>query len=174
LIVQVRRSEAMNVLDHDKLDVYQAAIEFVALADDIVEHLPRADEAGSTDKRIGLGLGARNERIPRPVYHIWPDDDRCASASGLGHFACERRAHQMGVRCDEGVNPTCRAMSCGRRTENGSRGRRGSIDDTTASRSMAIALHLTRRDIGNSDAERTPDSQFGPGRSARSARRPIS
>ncbi len=31
----------MNVFDHEKLDVYQAAIEFVALADDIVEHLPR-------------------------------------------------------------------------------------------------------------------------------------
>ena len=31
----------MNSFDHDKLDVYRASIEFVALADDIVEHLPR-------------------------------------------------------------------------------------------------------------------------------------
>ena len=31
----------MDRFDHEKLDVYQASIEFVALCDDIVEHLPR-------------------------------------------------------------------------------------------------------------------------------------
>lgn len=31
----------MDYLDHEKLDVYKAAIDFVALADDIIEHLPR-------------------------------------------------------------------------------------------------------------------------------------
>ena len=31
----------MHVFDHEKLDVYVASVEFVALADDIVEHLPR-------------------------------------------------------------------------------------------------------------------------------------
>ena len=31
----------MHVFDHEKLDVYVASIEFVALAEDIVEHLPR-------------------------------------------------------------------------------------------------------------------------------------
>ena len=31
----------MDHFDHEKLDVYQASIEFVALADGIVEHLPR-------------------------------------------------------------------------------------------------------------------------------------
>lgn len=31
----------MNYFDHEKLDVYQAAIELVVLIDAIVEHLPR-------------------------------------------------------------------------------------------------------------------------------------
>ena len=31
----------MNEFDHERLDVYVAAIEFVALADEVVEHLPR-------------------------------------------------------------------------------------------------------------------------------------
>ena len=31
----------MDRFDHEKLDVYQASVEFVALSDDIVEHLPR-------------------------------------------------------------------------------------------------------------------------------------
>jgi hypothetical protein len=31
----------MNGFDHEKLDVYAAAIDFVALANDIVEYLPR-------------------------------------------------------------------------------------------------------------------------------------
>ena len=31
----------MQYFDHEKLDVYQAAIELVVLIDEIVEHLPR-------------------------------------------------------------------------------------------------------------------------------------
>ena len=31
----------MESFDHEKLDVYQAAIEFIVLANDVVEHLPR-------------------------------------------------------------------------------------------------------------------------------------
>ncbi|MBI5513896.1 MAG: four helix bundle protein [Deltaproteobacteria bacterium] len=31
----------MNAFDHDNLDVYKAAIDFVAVADEVVEHLPR-------------------------------------------------------------------------------------------------------------------------------------
>ena len=31
----------MERFDHEKLDVYDAAVRFVAVADDIVEHLPR-------------------------------------------------------------------------------------------------------------------------------------
>jgi hypothetical protein len=50
----------MTDFDHEKLDVYVAAIDFVALADEIVEHLPRgraylADQP--TPRRVGHGLG---------------------------------------------------------------------------------------------------------------------
>ena len=31
----------MKYFDHERLDVYAATIDFVALADDVVEHLPR-------------------------------------------------------------------------------------------------------------------------------------
>ncbi len=40
-VPDLRWNEAMDVFDHEKLDVYVASIEFVALAGDIVEHLPR-------------------------------------------------------------------------------------------------------------------------------------
>ena len=49
----------MNSFDHDKLDVYRACIEFVALADDIVEQLPRGRilvEATCYDEARGLRL----------------------------------------------------------------------------------------------------------------------
>ena len=59
--------------DHEKLDVYQAAIEFVALADDVVENLPRgrlylADQLqrASTSIELNVAEGAgefsRNEK----------------------------------------------------------------------------------------------------------------
>ena len=31
----------LNTFDHEKLDVYKVAIEFIAIADNVVEHLPR-------------------------------------------------------------------------------------------------------------------------------------
>ncbi len=41
----------MNEFDHERLDVYVAAIEFVALADDVVEHLPRGRAYWRTNSR---------------------------------------------------------------------------------------------------------------------------
>ena len=63
----------MNGFDHEKLDVYQAAIEFVALADDVVENLPRgraylADQLQRSSTSIpfniaeGAGEFSRNEK----------------------------------------------------------------------------------------------------------------
>ena len=45
----------MDQFDHEKLDVYQVSIDFVALADEIVSHLPRGTG------RLGTGgvLGDR-------------------------------------------------------------------------------------------------------------------
>jgi four helix bundle protein len=64
----------MGVFDHEKLDVYRAAIELVILIDEIVEHLPRgraylADQlqrAGtSVPLNIAEGAGeyAGNEKV---------------------------------------------------------------------------------------------------------------
>jgi four helix bundle protein len=38
---QEQQAEKQVLLDHEKLTVYQAAIEFVILADEVIEHLPR-------------------------------------------------------------------------------------------------------------------------------------
>jgi four helix bundle protein len=52
---------AMKYFDHERLDVYAAAIDFVALADDIVEHLPRgraylADQLQRAATSIALNI----------------------------------------------------------------------------------------------------------------------
>jgi four helix bundle protein len=39
--IETTTEEKTRILDHEKLDIYQAAIEFVVLADRIVEYLPR-------------------------------------------------------------------------------------------------------------------------------------
>lgn len=51
----------MDKFDHDKLDVYQAAINFVAVADDVVEHLPRgraylADQLNKAATSVALNI----------------------------------------------------------------------------------------------------------------------
>ena len=41
MTIEIKIPEKRVLLDHEKLTVYQAAIEFVVLADEIIEHLPR-------------------------------------------------------------------------------------------------------------------------------------
>lgn len=41
MTIEVKIPEKRVLLDHEKLTVYQVAIEFVILADEIIEHLPR-------------------------------------------------------------------------------------------------------------------------------------
>ena len=41
MAVGTKIAEKQVLLDHEKLTVYQTAIEFVILADEIIEHLPR-------------------------------------------------------------------------------------------------------------------------------------
>ena len=58
----------MTRFDHERLDAYQVAIEFVALANDLVEHLPRGRRhtRGPTSARIALRasqLGRRRRRV---------------------------------------------------------------------------------------------------------------
>ena len=40
-MIETVTKEKSIVMDHEKLDVYHIAIEFVILADTIIEHLPR-------------------------------------------------------------------------------------------------------------------------------------
>ena len=51
----------MQYFDHEKLDVYQASIEFVVLIDEIVEHLPRgraylADQLQRAGTSVSLNI----------------------------------------------------------------------------------------------------------------------
>ena len=41
MVMGTKIAEKQALLDHEKLTVYQTAIEFVMLADEIIEHLPR-------------------------------------------------------------------------------------------------------------------------------------
>lgn len=41
MVIEIKISEKQVLLDHEKLTVYQVAIEFVVLADEVIEHLPR-------------------------------------------------------------------------------------------------------------------------------------
>lgn len=41
MTIEIKIPEKQVYLDHEKLTVYQAAIEFVVLADEVIEHLPR-------------------------------------------------------------------------------------------------------------------------------------
>lgn len=40
-MIETLMKEKSTVLDHEKLDVYHIAIEFVILSDAIIEHMPR-------------------------------------------------------------------------------------------------------------------------------------
>ena len=41
MAIEIKIPEKQILLDHEKLIVYQAAIEFVITADEVIEHLPR-------------------------------------------------------------------------------------------------------------------------------------
>lgn len=41
MTINLEKIERTVLLDHEKLNVYQIAIEFVLLADEVIEHLPR-------------------------------------------------------------------------------------------------------------------------------------
>jgi four helix bundle protein len=41
MTIEIKIPERQVLLDHEKLNVYQVAIEFVILADEVIEHLPR-------------------------------------------------------------------------------------------------------------------------------------
>lgn len=64
----------MDKFDHDKLDVYRTAIDFVAVADDVVEHLPR-------------GRGYLADQLHRAATSV-----PLNIAEGAGEFASDEKA----------------------------------------------------------------------------------
>ena len=56
-----RKELPVNAFDHERLDVYQVAIDFVVLADNVVEHLPRGRRylapCAAGERRTGNGNG---------------------------------------------------------------------------------------------------------------------
>jgi four helix bundle protein len=64
----------MDKFDHEKLDVYQAAIDFVAVADDVVGHLPR-------------GRGYLGEQLHKAATSV-----PLNIAEGAGEFSADEKA----------------------------------------------------------------------------------
>ena len=88
----------MREFDHEKLDVYVAAIDFVALADEVVEHLPRgraylADQlqraATSIALNIAEGAGEFSSSDKARFYRI---AKRSATESAAVLHVCNRLA----------------------------------------------------------------------------------
>jgi four helix bundle protein len=57
--------------DHERLDVYRAALEFLVLADDTIEHLPRgrghlADQLGRAGTSIVLNIAEGAGKFSKP------------------------------------------------------------------------------------------------------------
>ena len=69
----------MHVFDHERLDVYVASIEFVALAEDIVEHLPR-------------GRGHLADQLHRAATSV-----PLNIAEGAGEFSASEKARVYGM-----------------------------------------------------------------------------
>ncbi|MDQ7779187.1 MAG: four helix bundle protein [Planctomycetota bacterium] len=96
----------MPEFDHEKLDVYLAAIEFVAIADEIVENLPRgraylADQlhraATSVPRNIAEGAGEFSRKDKARFYRMaLRSATECAAILDVCHclnlLAAERRA----------------------------------------------------------------------------------
>ena len=85
-------------LDHEKLTVYQAAIEFVILADEIIEHLPR-------------GRAYLSDQLQRAALSI-----PLNIAEGAGEYAVDEKArfYRMAKRSATecaGVLDVCQRLS---------------------------------------------------------------
>jgi four helix bundle protein len=88
----------MNEFDHERLDVYVAAIDFVALANEVVEHLPRgraylADQlqraATSIALNIAEGAGEFSANDKARFYRM---AKRSATESAAILHVCDRLA----------------------------------------------------------------------------------
>ena len=74
MVTDVKPVQKQALLDHEKLTVYQIAIEFVILADEVIEHLPRG--------RAYLG-----DQLQRAALSI-----SLNIAEGAGEYAVDEKA----------------------------------------------------------------------------------
>ena len=74
MVTDVKPVQKQALLDHEKLTVYQIAIEFVVLADEVIEHLPRG--------RAYLG-----DQLQRAALSI-----SLNIAEGAGEYAVDEKA----------------------------------------------------------------------------------
>src|SRR6516165_11266849 len=74
MVTDVKPVQKQALLDHEKLTVYQIAIEFVILADEVIEHLPRG--------RAYLG-----DQLQRAALSI-----SLNIAEGAGEYAIDEKA----------------------------------------------------------------------------------
>jgi four helix bundle protein len=107
----------MNDFDHEKLDVYVAAIEFVALADEIVEHLPRgraylADQlqraATSIPLNIAEGAGEFASSEKARFYRM---AKRSATECAAILHVCQRLGLVEEARCKAGRDLLVRVVA---------------------------------------------------------------
>ena len=71
---EIKLPEKQVLLDHEKLTVYQIAIEFVVIADEVIEHLPR-------------GRGYLSDQLQRAALSI-----PLNIAEGAGEYAIDEKA----------------------------------------------------------------------------------
>lgn len=74
MAIEIKTPEKQALLDHEKLTVYQIAIEFVILADEVIEHLPR-------------GRGYLSDQLQRAALSI-----PLNIAEGAGECAIDEKA----------------------------------------------------------------------------------
>ena len=107
----------MKQFDHDKLDVYQAAVDFVILADEIVRNLPRgraylADQlqraAVSITLNIAEGAGEFSRKDKSRFYRIAKrSGTECAAILDV----CERLELIASIRYEAGRELLFRVVS---------------------------------------------------------------
>ena len=107
----------MKQFDHDKLDVYQAAVDFVILADEIVRNLPRgraylADQlqraAISITLNIAEGAGEFSRKDKSRFYRIAKrSGTECAAILDV----CERLGLIASIRYEAGRELLFRVVS---------------------------------------------------------------
>jgi four helix bundle protein len=74
MTIEIKLPEKQALLDHEKLTVYQVAIEFVVIADEVIEHLPR-------------GRGYLSDQLQRAALSI-----PLNIAEGAGEYAIDEKA----------------------------------------------------------------------------------